>query len=67
MEPPFSEAEEMRKNYPYFRTFVVSKMKEEFSRTLEPPAGGDLQRTAEEERALPLQAFIKEIEEGNAG
>jgi hypothetical protein len=61
MEPKFSE-EEMKRNYPHFRAFVFAKLKEEFSQSLEPLAGDDLQKIIEQEGAVPLSSFIREIE-----
>jgi len=62
MEPQFSD-EEMRANYPYFRDFVMAKLKEEFA-SLDLPPGDDLRKIAEQENALPLEAFLAEIEKG---
>ncbi len=56
--------EEMRANYPYFRAFVLAKMKEEFAQSLEPVSDSDLGKIAQEEGGLPLTAFIEEIETG---
>jgi hypothetical protein len=61
MEPHFSE-EEMKQNYPYFRAYVMSKLKEEFSQSLEPIEGDDLEKIVEKEGAVPLSSFIHDIE-----
>lgn len=67
MEPANPEFEEMKANYPYFRAFVLAKAREHFEKTLEPLAGDDLEKIAADEGALPLSAFIDEIERGNEG
>jgi len=62
-QPQFSD-EEMRANYPYFRAFVMAKLKEEFAGRLEPP-GDDLRELARKEGGLPLEAFLDKIVKGD--
>jgi hypothetical protein len=54
--------EQMKSDYPYFRKFVYDKLKEEFDRTLPPLEGDDLEKIIKDEGAVPLDAFIHEIE-----
>ena len=53
---------EMRANYPYFRRAVYSLLREKFSRELPPLTDKELEALALEEGALPLEAFIDELE-----
>ena len=54
---------EMRANYPHFKKIVYDLMDRHFDRVLPPlPEGKDLETIAAEEGALPLEAFIHELE-----
>lgn len=57
------EAEaEMRANYPHLKQAVYATLREHFERELAPLPDKDLQSLAVEEGALPLEAFIAELE-----
>lgn len=51
----------MRANYPHFKQAVYAALREQFERELPLPEV-DLEKLAEEEKALPLDAFIHELE-----
>jgi hypothetical protein len=53
---------EMQANYPHFKRAVYAALREEFERELPPLPDKDLETYAAEEGALPLEAFIHEIE-----
>jgi hypothetical protein len=54
---------EMETNYPRFRQFVYARLREEFAKSLgELPPDTDLDTFALQQGALPLDAFIAEIE-----
>jgi hypothetical protein len=53
---------EMQANYPHLRDFAYARLREEFARTQEELPDKDLETIAQEEGALPLEAFIAEIE-----
>ena len=59
MEPSL---EQMQSDYPYFRKFVYTKLKEEFDRLVPPLDGDDLEKIIKDEGAVPLSSFIHEIE-----
>lgn len=59
MEP---RLEQMQSDYPYFRKFVYTKLKEEFDRLVPPLDGDDLEKIITDEGAVPLSSFIHEIE-----
>ena len=55
---------EMEANYPYFKEFVYARLRKEFAGRLEElPLDKDLETYAKEDGALPLEAFIDEIEQ----
>jgi septation ring formation regulator EzrA len=58
------EAEaEMRANYPHFKRAVYALLREQFERELPPlPEGVDLEALAAQEGALPLEAFLADLE-----
>jgi hypothetical protein len=53
---------EMRANYPHLRQAVYSLLREKFSQELPPLPDKELEALAKEEGALPLEAFIDELE-----
>jgi hypothetical protein len=54
---------EMQANYPYFKRAVYGWLRERFESELPPiPEDMDLETWAKEEGALPLEAFIEELE-----
>ena len=61
------ELAEMEASYPYLRQLALAKLREEFDRTLPPLPDKDLPTIAKEENALPLEAFIHELETEGAG
>jgi hypothetical protein len=57
------EAEaEMRVNYPHLKQAVYSMLREKFEQELGPLPDKDLETLAAEEGALPLEAFLGELE-----
>lgn len=57
------EEAEMRANYPHFKRFVYDTLREKFLREVpELPPDKDLETIAREEGALPLEAFIDDLE-----
>jgi hypothetical protein len=62
------EAEaEMRANYPHFKRAIYAMLREKFERELPPLPDKDLETIALEEGALPLEAFIAELEQPTEG
>jgi hypothetical protein len=57
-----AELAEMVANYPYFKRAVYAALREEFERELGPLPDKDLEAVAADEGALPLEAFIGELE-----
>jgi len=53
---------EMIHNYPYFKAFVYSEMKKLFNCDKEASLPDDLEAWAKQQGALPLEAFIDELE-----
>jgi hypothetical protein len=53
---------EMRANYPYLKRAIYALLREKFERELPPLADKDLEAIAADEGALPLEAFIAQIE-----
>ncbi len=53
---------EMELNYPYFKQFVYAKLREELEQSRDELPDTDLETLARLEGALPLEAFIDEIE-----
>jgi hypothetical protein len=54
---------EMRANYPYFKLAVYALLREQFERDLAPlPEDVDLETLAAQEGAVPLEAFLGELE-----
>jgi hypothetical protein len=53
---------EMRANYPHLKQAVYATLREQFERDLPPLPDKDLETLAAEEGALPLEAFIAELE-----
>jgi len=53
---------EMQANYPHFKRAVYATLREQFDRELVPLPDKDLETLAKEEDALPLEAFIKDLE-----
>jgi len=61
------ELAEMRANYPHFKRAVYAMLRERFEREVSPiPEDVDLETWAKEQGALPLEAFIGELEEEQA-
>jgi hypothetical protein len=58
---------EMRANYPHLKQAVYAALREQFERELPPLPDKDLDALAAEEGALPLEAFIGELEPPAAG
>src|SRR5262249_19873260 len=54
---------EMRENYQRFQRAVYALLREKFERELPPLPDRDLETLAAEEAALPLEAFIAELEQ----
>ena len=57
-----AEMAEMVTNYPYLKQAVYALLREKFERELPPLPDKDLEVIAAEEGALPLEAFIGELE-----
>jgi hypothetical protein len=54
---------EMRANYPHFKRAVYALLRERFERELPSlPEGVDLEALAVQEGAVPLEAFLAELE-----
>lgn len=53
---------EMEPNDPYFKQLAFALLREHFERDLAPLPDKDLDVTAAEEGALPLEAFIGDLE-----
>lgn len=53
---------EMQANYLHLRTYAYAKLREEFACTLQELPDKDLENLAREQGALPLEAFLPEIE-----
>ena len=53
---------EMRTNYPHLKQAVYAALREHFERELPPLPDKDLEALAAEEGALPLEAFLTELE-----
>jgi hypothetical protein len=59
---------EMQANYPHFKRMVYAMLRERFEKECPPiPDGVDLDAWAAEEGALPLEAFIDELERLDEG
>lgn len=58
---------EMERQYPYFKAFVYAKLREEFADTIGDLPDKDLETIAQEDGALPLEAFIHELEQTAEG
>ena len=55
---------EMQANYPHFKRIVYAWLRERFEREVPPlPDDMDLETWARENGALPLEAFIEELEQ----
>ena len=54
---------EMRANYPHFKKAVYAMLREQFEAEVPPLSDKDLDDLAAEEGALPLEAFIHELEQ----
>ncbi len=52
----------MEPNDPYFRQLAIALLREHFERELPPLPDKDLEVIAAEDGALPLQAFIGDLE-----
>lgn len=52
----------MQANYPYFKQAVYTLLRERFEAELGPLSDRDLETMAAEEEALPLDAFIGDLE-----
>ncbi len=57
-----AEMAEMRENYPHFKKAVYALLREKFERELPPLPDKDLEAFAKDEGALPLEAFIDDLE-----
>jgi hypothetical protein len=53
---------EMQANYPHLKQAVYAALRQQFERELPPLPDKDLEALAAEEGALPLEAFIDELE-----
>jgi hypothetical protein len=53
---------EMCANYPHLKQAVYALLREKFARELQPLPDKDLEAVAADEAALPLEAFIGQIE-----
>jgi len=53
---------EMQVNYPHFRKFVYASLRDKFEKSLGELPDKDLETLAKEEDAIPLEAFIDELE-----
>src|SRR5437763_17028948 len=53
---------EMRANYPHLKQVVYASLRAKFERELAPLPDEDLERLAAAEDALPLEAFIDELD-----
>jgi hypothetical protein len=53
---------EMRANYPHLKQAVYAALRQQFERELPPLPDKDLEALAAEEGALPLEAFVDELE-----
>lgn len=58
---------EMQANYPHFKRMVYAMLRERFEHEVPPiPDGVDLETWAKEQGALPLDAFIDDLERKTA-
>jgi hypothetical protein len=53
---------EMQANYPHLKQAVYAALRQQFERELPPLPDKDLEALAAEEGALPLEAFIDQLE-----
>jgi hypothetical protein len=53
---------EMQANYPHFKQAIFAALREQFEEELAPLPDKDLETIAGEEGALPLEAFLDELE-----
>jgi hypothetical protein len=58
---------EMEANYPHLRQFAFAKLREEFQNNVPEILDGDLEKLAQQEEALPLEAFLHDLEEPPGG
>jgi hypothetical protein len=61
------ELAEMEASYPYLRQLALARLREEFDRTVPPLPDKDLPTIAKEDKALPPEAFIHELEPDGEG
>ena len=57
----------MQANYPHFKRIVYAWLREWSERELPPLPEKDLETWAQEQGALPLEAFIEELEQKATG
>ena len=58
---------EMQANYPFFKKAIYAALREKFERELPPLPDKSLETLAVEDGALPLEAFIQELEQSSEG